>query len=143
MNKKTSEISEGIKEISHDLRLYVEKRFELFSLSISEQVSFILADSLQRAIGFLLLAGGVFFLWMAFGFYLGELMQSNSIGFLIASIPLLLAGFLFLRIHPASVTKQIQSDILKQMLDAMDMMSNEIVEKNENKEKIEAESEEK
>lgn len=143
MNKKTSEISEGIKEISDDLRLYVEKRFELFSLSISEQISFILADSLQRAIGFLLFAGGGLFLWMAFGFYLGELLQSNSLGFLIASLPLLLAGFLFLRIHPVSVTKQIQSDILKQMLEAMDMISNEIVEKNENKEKIEADSEEK
>lgn len=143
MKKKTSEITEGIKEISRDVRLYVEKRFELFSLSISDQISFILADSLQRVIGFLLLAGGGFFLWMALGFYLGELLQSNSLGFLIASLPLLISGFLFLRIHPASVTKKIQTDILKQMLGAMDMISNENVAKNDKKEKIEADSESK
>jgi hypothetical protein len=141
MKKKTSEISEGIKEISRDVRLYVEKRFELFSLSISEQISFILADSLQRAIGILLLGSGGFFLWMALGFYLGELLQSNSLGFLIASLPLLLSGFLFLRIHPVSVTKKIQSDILKQMLDAMDMRSNEMNAENNKKEKTEADSE--
>ncbi len=143
MSMKTSEISEGIKEISRDVRLYVEKRFELFSLTISEQISFILADSLQRVIGFLLLAGGGFFLWLALGFYLGELLQSNSLGFLLSSLPLLIAGFLFLKIHPVSVTKQIQSDILKQMVDAMDMISIETDSENDKAEKREAESESK
>jgi len=143
MSMKTSEISEGIKEISRDVRLYVEKRFELFSLTISEQISFILADSLQRVIGFLLLAGGFIFLWLALGFYLGELLQSNSIGFLLSSLPLLIAGFLFLKIQPVSVTKQIQSDILKQMMDTMDMISLETESKNDKSEKREAESESK
>jgi len=143
MSMKTSEISEGIKEISRDVRIYVEKRFELFSLTISEQISFILADSLQRVIGFLLLAGGFIFLWLALGFYLGELLQSNSIGFLLSSLPLLIAGFLFLKIQPVSVTKQIQSDILKQMMDTMDMISLETESKNDKSEKREAESESK
>jgi len=143
MKINTSEISEGLKEISRDVRIYIEKRFELFSLSISEQISFILADSLQRVIGILLLAGGVFFLWMALGFYLGEVLQSNSFGFLLASLPLILAGILFLKIHPVAITHQIQSDILKQMLIAMDMISIDADFKKDKKEKEETNTESK
>ena len=129
-----NDISAGIREMSRDVRKYVEKRLELFSLSISEQLSFILADSIQQIAGLLLFAGGFYFLWMALGFYLGELLESNSLGFLLASIPLLFGGILFLRIQPAGLTKKIQSDILNKMLESTGQITNELTEHKENKE---------
>ncbi len=129
-----NDISAGIREMSRDVRKYVEKRLELFSLSISEQLSFILADSIQQIAGLLLFAGGFYFLWMALGFYLGELLESNSLGFLLASIPLLFGGILFLRIQPAGLTKKIQSDILNKMLESTGQIKNELTEHRENKE---------
>ncbi|MGF1671658.1 MAG: phage holin family protein [Balneolaceae bacterium] len=123
MEKESSDISAGIKDISRDVRSYVEKRLELYLLSITEQTSYMIADSIQRFTGKLLLFGGVFFLWMALGFFLGEVMNSNSIGFLISSLPLLLTGLLLLRIKPVSITNKIQSEILRKILQSMENIS--------------------
>jgi len=128
-----NDISTGIREISRDLRKYVEKRLELFSLTISEQLSFILADSIQQIAGLLLFAGGFYFLWMALGFYLGELLESYSLGFLLAALPLMFGGVLFLKIQPAGLTKKIQSDILTKMMESADQITNELTDHKENK----------
>lgn len=110
----------GIVGIGEDLKKYVEKRLELLVITIAEQVSLILADSIQRILGMLLLAGGLFFLWFAAGFYVGELVESYALGFLIVSIPPIVAGILFLKFKPDSVTRSIQAEIVKNFLQSVD-----------------------
>lgn len=106
--------------ITKEVRRYIEKRMELFALSIGEQLSLIMADSIQRVIGILLVAGGLFFAWFALGYYLGDLFEDQALGFLGAAIPLLLIGFIFMRIKPVSITRKIQSGILKEFLKTLD-----------------------
>ncbi|MEX2585903.1 MAG: phage holin family protein [Balneolaceae bacterium] len=109
-----------IREIIDDVRSYVEKRLELFVLTITERVTFMLADAIQRIVGIFMLAGGIFFLWFAFSFYLSELIGSYSLGFLAGSLPLLIAGLVFVKLQPALLTRKIQDGMLKQFLDAFD-----------------------
>jgi hypothetical protein len=82
--------------IGDEVRLYVEKRIELFTLTITEQVSAVAAHTIQKMIGILLLAGAALIAWLSLGFFLGELLESNGLGFLIASLPLFLTGYLFM-----------------------------------------------
>lgn len=92
MEFREKEETGRFRRIAEDLRSYVEKRLELFVLTLLERVTFILADTLQRIIGILLLAGGLLFAWFALSFFLSEWLGSHALGFLVGSLPLILAG---------------------------------------------------
>lgn len=127
-------IESRIREIIEDVRNYIEKRLELFVLTLTERVTFMLADAVQRIVGIFMLAGGVFFLWFAFSFYLSELVGSYSLGFLAGSLPLLIAGLIFVKLQPIVLTRKIQDGMLKQFLDAFDSARQEEKEESERKE---------
>ncbi len=110
----------GLKSILRDVRLYVEKRLELFTITISEQVASILAESIHRIAGFLILGAGLMIFWFAIGYLLGELLESVWLGFLISSIPLILFGLLFVNLRPKWLTRKIQSDMVEQILNSID-----------------------
>jgi hypothetical protein len=128
----------GFKRLSEDVKRYVEKRLELFTLTVSEQVSFILADSLQRLIGILLLTCGLLIAWFGLSYLVSELVGSNSLGFFIGSLPLLIGGLVFIKVKPKFITRAIQSGIIHEV-----MLSFEDLEKKqqEKKERIEEEEE--
>lgn len=128
----------GFKRLSEDVKRYVEKRLELLTLTVSEQVSFILADSLQRLIGILLLACGLIIAWFGLSYFVSELVGSNSLGFFIGSLPLLIGGLVFIKVKPKFITRAIQSGIIHEV-----MLSFEDLEKKqqEKKERIEEEEE--
>lgn len=131
MPGEPSHTDSGLKSISDDIRLYVEKRMELFALNISEQVSFILADSIQRLMGILLIAFGILIAWFALSYYLSELVESYSLGFLISSFPLIAGGIIFLKVKPKSITRKIQSGIIHEV-----MLSFEDLEKKQDKSEV-------
>ncbi|MEX0769268.1 MAG: phage holin family protein [Balneolaceae bacterium] len=110
----------GFTGITREARRYIEKRLELFALSIGEQVTRIAADGIQRVIGILLVGGGLFFALFALGYYLGDLLDNTALGFLGVSVPLLLIGFIFMKVKPNSITRAIQSGILKDYIQALD-----------------------
>jgi hypothetical protein len=109
--------SEELDNIVAELRLYVEKRIELISLTISEQVSLIAARSIQQLIGILLIAAGAFFLWFGVGFLTGDLINNTGLGFLIASIPVLLFGYIFLNQKSAKITENIQAELIHNIME--------------------------
>lgn len=127
----------GLKGITEDVRRYIEKRLELFALTLSEQVSFILADTMQRLIGVLMLACGLLIAWFALSFYVSELVGSTSLGFLISSLPLILAGFIFLKVKPRSITRAIQAGIIQEVMLSFDSLESRQKKMNEEKGKEE------
>jgi uncharacterized membrane protein len=116
----SEEHNEEHKNLVAELRLYVEKRIELISLTISEQVSLIAAQSLQKLIGILLIAAGVFFLWFGVGFLVGDLVDNTGLGFVIASLPILIFGFIFLKQKSTKITENIQSELIHKVMESVD-----------------------
>lgn len=98
-----------------DIRKYVENRIELFSISVAEQIALTVSTSIQKFIGLLFLSFGVVFLWIALGFFLGELLDSQSLGFFLASLPLLILGFIFYNRSSRNLERRIQSDIIEKI----------------------------
>ncbi|MDX1591825.1 MAG: phage holin family protein [Balneolaceae bacterium] len=102
--------------LTSEVRLYIEKRIELLTLTIAEQVSLIAAQTIQQIIGLLLLGGAAFFFWFALSFLLGQWIGNIGLGFLIMSVPLFIGAFIFSSRKSKKVTDSIQADILKKTL---------------------------
>lgn len=106
--------------LKQDIREYIEKRVELITLTISEQLSLVVAHSVQRFLGMLILALAFFFLWFALSFYIGELTGSYSAGFAISSVPLFLAGFIFMKRKSKRLTETIQAGLIQKVIENFD-----------------------
>ncbi|MDX1641260.1 MAG: phage holin family protein [Balneolaceae bacterium] len=107
--------------ITADVRQYVEKRVQLLTLTIAEQVSRIMAESFQRVLGMFILSFALFFLWFAVGFLLAEFIGSFSAGFAIASVPLFIVGFIFLRSKSKRINDKVQAQLMSSILDDLDL----------------------
>ncbi len=107
-NNHRDQLGKRLRAITSDLKLYLEKRIELAMLNVGEAISGLMAASVQRGIGIFLLLGGICFLLFALAIYLGDLLGSESLGYVLVSLPLLLVGGLFMYLKPKSVFKQLQ-----------------------------------
>lgn len=106
--------------LTNEIRSYVEKRVQLLILTITERVSHVIAHSLQRLIGMILLGSALYFVCLALGFYLGELLGNYSYGFAVVSLPFLTVGFILLKRKSKRITEKIQADIIEKMMADMD-----------------------
>lgn len=108
-DKQKDQLGKRLRAITADLKRYLEKRIELTMLNIGEAISGLMAASVQRGIGVFLLLGGLCFLLFALAIYLGDLLESRSLGYVLVSLPLLLVGGLFMYLKPKSVFKKLQN----------------------------------
>ncbi len=108
------------KKITDEVRQYIEKRLELFSLTIAEQVSRLLAESFQQILGLFVLSFALFFFWFAVGFWVGGLIGSISAGFAISSLPLFLIGYLLMNRSSKGFTEKIQAQLISKVIDDFD-----------------------
>jgi len=134
MSGDSSHTDAGLKGLTNDVRRYIEIRFELFALTLGEQVSFILADTMQRLIGVLMLAFGLLIAWFALSFYISDLVNSRSLGFLFSSLPLILSGLIFLKVKPKFITRAIQAGIIQEVMLSFDSLEKNQKDKKERKE---------
>lgn len=119
MAEKTDQISQRFKTITGDLKLYVEKRIELLLLNIGEQYSQWIAQSLQKLTGLFLLFGGLVFLLIALALYLGEVLNSPSLGYILVSLPLFITGLLFFYLKPRSLAENLQRHFESELVNAL------------------------
>ncbi|HMB40721.1 MAG TPA: hypothetical protein VKM37_02005 [Balneolaceae bacterium] len=114
---------EHTKNLKKDLREYVEKRAELFRLTLLEETSLLVAQGIQRVTGILLLAGAVSFAWFALAFFISELLNSMSAGFALSSLPLFLLAILFMNKKSKKMTEQIQAGLIDRALKSIEKRS--------------------
>lgn len=109
-------IGQRIKHITAEFKRYIEKRLELIVLNIGEQYARYIAQSIQKLAGFVLLFGALTFLLIALALYLGALFNSQALGFALVSLPLIIAGYLFINLKPRSITNKIKSEFETELL---------------------------
>lgn len=109
------------RNLTAEVKRYVEKRIELFTLTLIDQISLIAAQSVQKVLGLLLLGSALFFLWFAMGFLVGDWIDNTGLGFLIVSVPLFIASFIFVRLKSGKLTDSIQSELIKNTLESVNI----------------------
>lgn len=120
-NKKSKDrLGERLKTFSADLKMYFEKRVELIMLSTGEYVSGWIAASLLRAAGGILILLGFSFLMVALAIYLGNVLESESLGYLAVAVLLLLCGILFLYLKPKGILNKLQQQFESEVIKAIE-----------------------
>ncbi len=99
-----------------DLKEYVEKRIKLFSLSVAEQLSLMMALTIQKFIGVAFFVGAMLFVSFSLAFLIGDLLDSLSAGFAIVSIPMFLLGYIFFRKKSTRFTEHFQAKFIEKTI---------------------------
>lgn len=115
MTNETHERTNKKPGVGNEVKTYIENRIELISLNIAEQIADAISSSVQKATGLFFLSGGALFLWIALGFFLGDLLNNLWLGFLLASVPLFFIGLIFYYNQAKSMDAKIKTDIIKKI----------------------------
>lgn len=116
----TDRIRNRLKNISTDVKRYLEKRFELFVITAGEHYSEVAAKLVQKGAGLFLLAIAFIFLLIALAEFVGALIKSQSLGYVIVSIPLIIVGVLLFKLKPQSFNKKVQIEMEENVIQLLD-----------------------
>ena len=117
--KKTDQLGERFRTITGDLKLYIEKRIELLLLNIGEQYSQWMAESIQKLTGIFLIFGAFVFILVAVAIYVGELLNSPGLGYVIVSLPLFITGLFFFYLKPRGLAENLQQHFESELIKAL------------------------
>lgn len=120
------QVSNRIKQITYELKAYIETRLDLLVLNVGEQVTKWLGESIQKLIGFTILGIGFFFALIALSIYIGELLNSQPLGFLAVAIPLIIIGALFASTRPRGIANSIQNQFMDGILKSIEKKDDEV-----------------
>jgi len=120
MDKEPTNIGTKVKSISTDIQAYIEKRLELFTLTISEQLSSVIADTALKLVGILFVLFGGLIMWFALAYALAGVFESLPLGFLVAATPLLMIGFIFMKFELKGFRRKIKSGVIMEVLKTLD-----------------------
>lgn len=113
-------LGQRIKQVSNELKDYVETRIELLILNLSDKSTQWLGDLIQHGINFLILGVGLLFGLIALGFYLGELLNSTPLGFAIIGGLLSIIGLMLILVKPRGFSRKIQNQIMHDVIEALE-----------------------
>ncbi len=83
----------SFQKLPAEIRAYLEKRLELFSLTMSERASRLFAKALSKGIGLVMLAIASVLILISVSLAVGDLIGNYALGFLIVAVFILLIGF--------------------------------------------------
>lgn len=108
---------DAVKRLPGEVRLMLEKRLELMALDISESVSVILSRLIFVIFGGITLGIAALFTMMGLSYYIGELLGSTALGYLVTALPLLLIGVLLFNKKPRILYESTKRWMLHQFID--------------------------
>ncbi|MGN8225042.1 phage holin family protein [Gracilimonas sp. BCB1] len=113
------DVGSRIKQITRELKHYVETRIELSVLNVGDKVSYLIGQSIQQLFGYAVLGLGLVFGLTALAIYLGDLLEKEWAGYAIVASPFILIGLIFVVAKPKSIARKIQQQILAEFLDTL------------------------
>ena len=114
------QLGQRIKQVSNEFKDYVETRIELLILTFSDKATLWIGELIQHTFNLVILSTGLLFGLIALGFYLGELLNSMPAGFGIIGGVLFLIGTMLLLSKPKNITRRIQDQIMKDVIEALE-----------------------
>lgn len=98
-------VLERLRKIPGEVKLLVEKRAELLALNISELITDTITKMVYKIAGGLLMFLGLIFLLHTIAIFLGEVLESLPLGYLIVSMAVILVGLLLYSLNPRGLVK--------------------------------------
>ena len=127
--KILKQLAKRLRIISVDLKLFVEKRIQLAMLNVGEHFSAWIATASQTITAAVILLLGLCFLLVALAIFLSNLLEIESIGYVIVAAMLFIVGFCFLYFKPMGMFKKLQQHLESEVIDAVNKTTGEIEQK--------------
>jgi hypothetical protein len=122
-DEESRQKKESIRNISNEIKLYIEKRIELLILDVGEEFSKIAARSIYQSLGIVITAVAFILALFSLALFLGNLLHNESLGFLLTSIPVFIIGILFLILRPRKLLYKVSDRIFDMILQSYNNMS--------------------
>lgn len=106
----------NLKKLPAELKKLMEKRIELFSLEIGERISRLITNALYRVVGVIFLSLGMILVLFAAANFVGELLNSDGLGFIVVAAPILILGLLFATLRPRFMVTATRNRMLQQFM---------------------------
>tara|TARA_R110002096_G_scaffold87831_1_gene201424 strand:- start:15404 stop:15817 length:414 start_codon:yes stop_codon:yes gene_type:complete len=119
-------LGQGIKNVTKDLKSYIEARMELLVLNGSEKATQILGQTVQQLFVISIVMIGLLFTLLGLGFYLGELLESNAYGFFLIGAITLFFGILLLIFKPKGIAQKVQAQFMEEILAGLEDQNTEV-----------------
>jgi len=119
MPKSVENLGQRLKEITVDLKRYIETKVELLVLNIGSKIARWIARSIQQIFGIILMIVAAIFLLVALALYLGIVLGSPSLGFAIVALPVLLGGYLLFKLKPRKFSRKLKLSFENELMDAL------------------------
>ena len=105
-------LRETVRKLPSDLQRLVEKRLQLFALTVSDAISDAMTRILFTVMALLIFGVVLLLIVFAVSFYLGALFNDLPLGFLVTAMPLMLIGVLLVLRKPDRVYMNTRRHIL-------------------------------
>lgn len=122
------DLGSRIKQITRELKHYVETRIELTILNVSDKLTYIIGQTIQQLFGYTILALGLVFALVALAIYLGDVLDAEWAGYGIVGAPFLILGLIFVTVKPKSIAVKIQAQLLSELIDSVPDKEKEVKE---------------
>jgi hypothetical protein len=114
------DLGNRIKNITTELKEYVETKLELKFLNIGDRITYLIGQSIQSLAGYAVLGVGLVFGMAALAIYLGELLDERWAGYAIVGAPFLIGGLILIFSKPRFITHRIQNQIFSELIAAFE-----------------------
>ncbi|MEX2640431.1 MAG: phage holin family protein [Balneolales bacterium] len=113
-------IIERLRKIPGEVKMLVEKRVELLALNVSDKVTDAITKTAYKIAGGLLMLIGFIFLLHTLSLFLGELLESAPLGYLIVAMVVILTGLLLYSLNPGGMVKNTKNKIREPLDEAIE-----------------------
>jgi len=103
-----------LKTLYNDIKKYIELRLELAGLELQENLTELAIRLLMLIVVVVILGSFLGFLNLALAFYIGDLLNKQSLGFLVVALIYLVLGLVFLALYRSRKT-QLKAYILNML----------------------------
>jgi hypothetical protein len=100
------------KKLVQEIRSYVEKRIEIFTLEFQQKGVNVASSILSDIIGIILVMAGVLFLLTGAGIGLGYIFDNMMIGFMLLAFILIVPGYLMFRFKKNALRNFIRKKLI-------------------------------
>lgn len=109
-------LAENLKRLPGELKSLVEKRIELFTLEVGERITGVIAHAIYRMTGIVFLGLGLILVLFAASNFVGDLLDSEGLGFVVVAAPVLLIGLIFFYRRPRSMVSATRDKMMHQFM---------------------------
>lgn len=117
MSTEPDHLLDKLKKLPSDLRLFVEKRLELFMIESGERLASVMANAATVLVTGLIAVLGLVFALLSFSYFLSEVLDSKPLGFGITASLIFVVALLIYLAAPDAIESRVRAKIARQLME--------------------------